>query len=224
MELCFEQLKHFGLHALDGDIGGCEDLLLDDEQWIVRYIVADTNTWLPMSRRVVISPVSIQLTTPDEHKLELSLTREAVKNSPTLDSHQPISREYESLFFKYFGYGYYWTGPGSWGEYAHPLELVNQNIDEAQTPSERQNHLRSCEELTGYKVQLKDGKYGVISDFMVQLPGWSVTHLVISESEGWLTSEKTFLVTTESVANIDWAEHTISLSVRKNELERLEPS
>lgn len=221
MELCFEQLKHFGLHAVDGDIGVCEDLLLDDEQWIVRYFVVDTNTWLPMSRKVVISPVSVQVSNPDEHKLELSLTREAVKHSPTLDAHQPISREYESLFFTYFGYGYYWTGPGAWGEYAHPLELVNQAVDEPQPSTQKQNHLRSCQELTGYQVLVEDEKFGVVSDFVVQLPGWSVSHIVISDTPGWLSPKPTFMVSTASVSKIDWAKHTITLALAKNELEHL---
>ena len=202
METRFSQLSHYSIHATDGDIGGCQDVLIDDVQWIVRYIVADTNTWLPLSRKVVITPVSIESLLPDEETLAVSLTKEALKNSPSLEEHQPVSREYESLLYKYFGYGYYWTGPGAWGEYAHPLELVDNYAQEQAEIAEDNSHLRSCDELSGYTIALSDGQAGHVEDFVIQLPQWSVTHLIINLND-WLPGGKRVKVDCRHIVKID---------------------
>ena len=34
------------LAALDGDIGHVKDFYFDDKNWVVRYLVADTGSWL----------------------------------------------------------------------------------------------------------------------------------------------------------------------------------
>jgi len=43
------------LTASDGDIGHVEDFYFDDKTWAVRYLVANTGTWLA-GRQVLISP------------------------------------------------------------------------------------------------------------------------------------------------------------------------
>ena len=218
METRFSQLSHYSIHATDGDIGGCQDVLIDDVQWVVRYIVADTNTWLPLSRKVVITPVSIESLLHDEETLAVSLTKEALKNSPSLEEHQPVSREYESLLYKYFGYGYYWTGPGAWGEYAHPLELVDNFAQEHAEVEEDNSHLRSCDELSGYTIALSDGQAGHVEDFVIQLPEWSVTHLIINLND-WLPGGKRVKIDCRHIVQIDWAGHAIELDISKKELE-----
>ena len=218
METRFSQLSHYSIHATDGDIGACQDLLIDDEQWIVRYIVADTNTWLPLSRKVVITPISIDNLQADEETMAVSLTREALKNSPSLEEHQPVSREYESLFYQYFGYGYYWTGPGAWGEYAHPLELVNSDIEDHIAERKDNSHLRSCDELTGYTIALSDVQTGHVEDFIIQLPQWSVSHLIINLND-WLPGGKRVKIDRRHIRHIDWAGHVIELDISKKELE-----
>ncbi|GAB4193490.1 MAG: hypothetical protein OHK0022_08450 [Roseiflexaceae bacterium] len=44
-------LRAYAIRAADGEIGGVHDFLFDDEQWTVRYRVADTGGWLS-GRRV----------------------------------------------------------------------------------------------------------------------------------------------------------------------------
>jgi hypothetical protein len=40
-------LKGFAIGAKDGDIGEAYDFIFDDKNWTVRYVVADTQRWLP---------------------------------------------------------------------------------------------------------------------------------------------------------------------------------
>jgi hypothetical protein len=50
-----KQLYGDKLGASDGEIGHVKDFYFDDQSWTVRYLVADTGSWLP-GRQVLISP------------------------------------------------------------------------------------------------------------------------------------------------------------------------
>jgi hypothetical protein len=50
-----KQLCGDKLGASDGDIGHVQDFFFDDRNWTVRYVIADTGSWLP-GRQVLISP------------------------------------------------------------------------------------------------------------------------------------------------------------------------
>ena len=50
-----KQLHGNKLGASDGDIGHVKDFYFDDQSWVVRYLVADTGSWLP-GRQVLLSP------------------------------------------------------------------------------------------------------------------------------------------------------------------------
>ena len=40
------QLKGAAIDATDGDIGKVRDFYFDDEQWVVRFLVVETGSWL----------------------------------------------------------------------------------------------------------------------------------------------------------------------------------
>ncbi len=44
------------IEATDTDIGHVEDFIVDEETWLIRYLIVDTSNWLPGSKRVIISP------------------------------------------------------------------------------------------------------------------------------------------------------------------------
>jgi hypothetical protein len=49
------QLYGKKLGACDGDIGHVKDFYFSDQQWVARYVIADTGSWLT-GRLVLISP------------------------------------------------------------------------------------------------------------------------------------------------------------------------
>ncbi|MGZ8487048.1 MAG: hypothetical protein ACXWW4_00775 [Candidatus Binatia bacterium] len=51
-----KDLKGLAIGAKDGDIGEANDFIFDDKNWTVRYLVADTERWLP-GRKVLLSPI-----------------------------------------------------------------------------------------------------------------------------------------------------------------------
>ena len=112
------ELKGVTIEAMDGDIGSVQDLFFDDQTWTIRYVVVDTGTWLP-GRQVLISPFAFQVV-PGASRLRTSLTKDQIKNSPSIDTDRPVDRQREIAFSQYYGYPYYWIGPYRWGDLAYP--------------------------------------------------------------------------------------------------------
>jgi len=83
-----KELEHYAVSAADGDIGSVADFLLDDERWIVRYLVVETGGFFS-GRRVLISPISFRQADWSTRRFHLALTRDKVKSSPSVDVDKP---------------------------------------------------------------------------------------------------------------------------------------
>jgi hypothetical protein len=74
----------YHLQARDGGIGHVDDFLFD-ERWSVRYLVVDTSNFIG-GKSVVISPTALHGIDRSNQKLQVALTRDEVKHSPSFDS------------------------------------------------------------------------------------------------------------------------------------------
>ena len=97
------------LGASDGEIGQVKDFYFDDQNWAVRYVVADTGSWLA-GRKVLISPHAFGSLHRAGKLLLVNLTRKQIEDSPSIESHKPVSRQYEEEYYRYYGWPYYWQG------------------------------------------------------------------------------------------------------------------
>ena len=77
--------------ARDGAAGELADVLFDDQQWAVRYLVVDNLG--PMPRRdVLVEPAQAEWTGATLH---LRLTRDELKGCPDLDEHPPVYLQHD---------------------------------------------------------------------------------------------------------------------------------
>src|SRR6185312_85086 len=51
-----KELQGYAIRATYGELGHVKDVYFDDRQWVVRYLIIETGSWLS-SRKVLISPV-----------------------------------------------------------------------------------------------------------------------------------------------------------------------
>ena len=82
-----KQLYGDKLGASDGEIGHVKDFYFDDQNWAVRYVVADTGSWLP-GRQVLLSPHAFGRLRQAEKVLRVNLTRKQIEDSPSIESHK----------------------------------------------------------------------------------------------------------------------------------------
>ena len=173
------------LGASDGDIGRVKDFYFDDRNWAVRYVVADTGSWLS-DRKVLISPHALAGLDQATRILPVSLTRKQIEDCPPIESHKPVSRQYEEEYYRYYGWPYYWQGDGLWGMSGFPLlELPPNPIPSGSAniirlqPEPADAHLRSAQAVNGYHLQASDGIIGHVTDFMMDAQSWAIRQLVI---------------------------------------------
>ena len=72
-----KQLYGNKLGASDGEIGRIKDFYFDDQNWAIRYLIADTGTWLP-GRQVLISPLSVASPAASGKIMDVGLTRKQI--------------------------------------------------------------------------------------------------------------------------------------------------
>jgi len=98
----------YDIQASDGEIGHVEDFVIDDETWAIRYLVIDTQNWLP-GKKVLISPQWIERVSWDLSTVFVNLTRDAIKQSPEYSEEALLNRDYENEMFKHYHRQGYWA-------------------------------------------------------------------------------------------------------------------
>ena len=78
-------LRGYHILATDGEIGHLDDVLFDERTWAVRYLVVDTSNWIG-GRSVLISVGSIARIDSPDKKIYVTLTRDAVKRGPSVET------------------------------------------------------------------------------------------------------------------------------------------
>jgi uncharacterized protein YceK len=213
-----KQLYGNKLGASDGDIGHVKDFYFDDQNWVIRYLAADTGSWLP-GRRVLLSPHAFGSLHQAGKVLCANLTRKQIEDSPSIGSHKPVSRQHEAEYYRYYGWPYYWQGSALWGMSGFPiLELPTKPLlDEPVTASDRHpsqradGHLRSTQVVNGYHIKASDGTIGHVCDFIMDAQSWAIRQLVIKT--GHRLSGKEVQIPASTVDRISYDESTVFINL-----------
>lgn len=230
------ELKGYTIGATDGEIGHVTDFLFDDTRWTIRYLVVETGSWL-MSRKVLISPFLLLPADWEHKRLPVHITREAVKNSPDIDTDKPVSRQHEVQYADYYGYPHYWGGDSLWGNglYAPVMNpssglsagvLANVHGDLAVLPAQAEPapqsndnpHLYSCQAVIGYHMEACDGDIGHVHSMMVEEDTWAIRYLVLDTSNWWLGHQ--VLMAPDWVSDIRWGDARVSVNLTRQAIQQ----
>lgn len=198
-------LRGIAIQAKDSEIGTIRDAYFDDQQWTIRYFVADTGTWLP-GRKVLLSPAAVRSVAPAGERILFDLTRQQIENSPSVDEHQPVSRQHEIDVVGYYGWPAYWGAP------AQPMyETPQMAATKAQDA-----HLRSCSEVINYTIHAQDGDLGHVEDFLLDDETWDIRYIAIDTRNWW--PGKKVLIAPDWIREIDWASMTVDVDHSRDEI------
>jgi hypothetical protein len=218
-----KKLYGIRLGASDGEIGHVQDFYFDDQDWTVRYVAADTGSWLA-GRQVLFSPHAFGNLDQTRKLLRVNLTRKQIENSPSIESYKPVSRQYEEEYHRYYGWPYYWQGGGLWGTDTFPIfeipakSLPGKPVTENGSPPKRTDeHLRSTLNVDGYRLEASDGKIGHVCDFMMDIESWAISRLVIKT--GWLPGREVE-ISTSKVDRISYDKSTVFVNLTGKVVER----
>lgn len=215
MKLPLKSLYGHALAAKDGAIGHVQDLYFDDKTWAVRYLVADTGSWLD-ERLVLLSPHSFGKWDGPTQTLQINLTRAQLEASPPIDRHRPVSRQLEADYHAYYGWPAYWVGDGFGGISGEPVMIPPDTPlpDASKHHGHNQRddvHLHSARAVKGYELVATDGPIGKIVDLVVNDKIWKITELVV-ETGRWYSGKEIFVETTHA-GKISYEEAKIFLEL-----------
>jgi hypothetical protein len=205
-------LKGYSLASLDGNVGSASEFYFDDRYWTIRYLVANTGTWLT-GRKVLISPYSLDGVNPAEEKVFVLLNRKQIEESPSFDMDEPVSRQYESLYNGYYGFPNYWGGPYMWGGNPYILRDRSRWGLAASEAMGWDRHLRSSNEVTGYHFAALDGEIGHVDDFIVDDETWAIRYLVVATKNWW--PGKKVLISPKWIENVSWEERQVAIGLSR---------
>ena len=128
-------LRGYSLKSLNGDIGFASEFYFDDRFWAIRYLVANTASWL-VGRKVLISPYSLDGVNTAEEKVLVLLNRKQIEESPSIDTDEPVSRQYETSYNGYYDLPNYW-GCHTCGE---AMRILSSIAPDRSGPSRKQSN------------------------------------------------------------------------------------
>jgi uncharacterized protein YrrD len=187
------------LRASDGEIGHVRDFYFDDNNWTVRYLVADTGGWLS-GRLVLISPHALGHLYPEGKVLLVNLSRQQIEDSPSIDEHKPVSRQLEEEYHRHYGYAYYAESMPLWGLGGYPVLAPPPRETDPQQGVD--SHLRSARVVASYKVEGNDGVVGAVTDLLIDGRTWVIREIVI-ECGHWYAGKKVVI----STDKVSWISH-----------------
>lgn len=199
-------LKGYGLESKDGPIGCVDQFYFDDKHWTVRYLVAETKAWLA-GRQVLLSPHALASVDEENHRIGVDLTKAEIEGAPSPGTHLPVSRQFETSFYGYYGWPMYWSGPYVWGNYSY-LKRDRKRWEAATPPhKKRDSHLRSTDEVGAYHVEAKGGEIGHIEDLVVDDKTWAIRYVVVGTHNGW--PGKKVLLATRWIERVSWGQSKV---------------
>lgn len=232
-------LKGYKLNGLDGEMGTVKEFYFDDQHWTIRYLVADTGTWLA-GRKVLISPYALRAVNREEQHIGIGLTKKQIEDSPSLDSDKPVSRQFEETYYGYYGWPTYWNGPYMWEASFYPGAILDagQGLQSGQgaipfglgpsptafpNPGALKNsaqdkntwdlHLRSTHDVSGYHIQAADGEIGHVDDFVIDDKTWAIRYLVVDTVNWW--PGKKVLLAARWIERVSWDESKVFINLSR---------
>lgn len=208
------------LAALDGEIGRVKDFYFDDQVWVIRYLVADTGSWLT-GRLVLLSPHAFGKLDRHAKTLHVNLRKVQIQNSPSIDSHKPVSRQYETEYYGYYGWPAYWEGDSMWGLGGYPAALppTKEEVEVRRQYHHRDDkHLRSTQAVTGYRIEATDGTIGHVTGFLVDDRNWEIRELVV-EAGHWYARQR-ILISPSRVKRISYEESKVYVDLSKLDIQQ----
>lgn len=214
----------FKLKETDGEIGKIEDFYFDDISWRIRYLVVKTGNWFT-GHKVLISPKSLQQPDWENEEFSVNLTKDQIINSPEIDTEKPVSRQQEEQLYKYYPWGTYWgsdpyaiggeiLGATPGGLYAGGAEIPEERS--LVSKEDNDQHLRSTDKITGYKIHATDGEIGKVVDYIIDETTWKIKYFIV-ESGNWLDSRKV-LLSTQWIHGVSWENSKVIVDVSMDEV------
>lgn len=138
-------------------------------------------------QKVLISPISLGEPDWESRRFPVKLTRDQVETSPGIERDEPVSRQYEAELFAHLG------------------------------EPRGDPHLRSLDEVSGYRIDAVDDEVGHVEDLIVDDDDWVIRYMVV-DTRNWLPGRKV-IVSPQWIEGFDWEKKLAHVELTREQIE-----
>lgn len=196
-------MKGYVVVGTDGHLGTVIDLLFDDTNWKIRWLVVSTGDWFP--NHDVLLPVSVlKYPDPSRHQFGVTLTVQQIRNSPHVEGDLPVSLQEEV------------DSPPHHATAGPRTGYAVLSMFKPKDP-----HLRSIEAVVGHRVHAIDGLIGHVDDFLIHDVDWNIKFIKV-DTRNWGPTRRV-LLPPFLIQEIDWPTRAVHLVVDRRAIENRSP-
>ncbi|MDP8265955.1 MAG: PRC-barrel domain-containing protein [Candidatus Aceula meridiana] len=209
------EILGYSIKAKDEEVGKVSNFYFDDERWTIRYLIADTGSWL-LGKQILISPAGFYGKPDWKNKIFSVVFRdkEQVKECPDIYTNKPVSRQKELEYINYFGWPAYWDLEAQ--QRVAPMMVPPKAA--GQDSEEKNTHLRSVKEVKGYHIHAKDGEIGHVEDFIIDDEKWDIRFIVVAIRN--ILPGKKVLIPTMWIQKVSWKDSEVYVGLIKENVEK----
>lgn len=220
-----KELQGLTIQGKDGEIGKVDDLYFSDDAWTVRHVVVSPSN---ANRRVLVSPVVVSHKDKEWDRIDVSLTREQVMNSPDIDTISPVAhspdQEHKDLNAPTLdvdgGQVVNAQMPrrngGTQPAMPPPIDTApDEQVPLGKVQSGAANSgQHSAREFIGFRIQARDGEIGHIDDLLIDDQTWRINYLIIDTSNLWFG--KKVILPPNWVRQLKWEEQQAVVDLKRD--------
>lgn len=99
----FKEIRGYYINATDERFGHIEDLIIDDTDWQIVYVIIDTKNIVPWSKQVMLPVELIDEISFLNKEAVVHLPKETIKKAPEYNPALAINAEYEKVLYDFYG-------------------------------------------------------------------------------------------------------------------------
>lgn len=199
-------LRQMDLSAADGRVGSIEEIFVDDLDWQVRYLLVDDAEWISRSEKLLVPTLAVDEVEDQQQTIWAQLTRDQIANSPSLPVDEPVSRQYETEFYRYYRWPHYWQ------QYPRGMS------DKPDTQADKT--LVNAAELQRYEVFCEDELLGHVSGLVIDVSDWRLRYIEVT---GNGSPECVWLIRPDWIAEVSRSSRSMRLNVPLAKMETAPP-
>jgi sporulation protein YlmC with PRC-barrel domain len=98
----FKEVKGYHILATDGKLGHVEDVIVDDHDWQMVYLIIDTSNWRPWSKKVILLVNWLENISYASREVSVNVDADIIKNAPEFDVNKPVEEAFERALLDYY--------------------------------------------------------------------------------------------------------------------------
>jgi sporulation protein YlmC with PRC-barrel domain len=98
----FNEIRGYIIHADDERFGHIEDIVIDDENWQILYVIIDTKNFVPWSKIVMLPIELIDEISYKEHEARINLSKEIITGAPEYVHEVAFESQFEKDLIDYY--------------------------------------------------------------------------------------------------------------------------